>query len=190
MEQILFIKNMVCDRCISAVKKVLQEANIAYQDITLGEVSLKNQPNESQLKQLQTNLTQLGFELIDNRKSQIINKVKTLIIEEVFKNANRKKEGENYSSFLEKEIAMDYSNLSSLFSSIEGRTIESYIISQKIERVKELLVYDQLTLSEIAWEMRYSSIQHLSRQFKKVTGLTPSHFREIGSKKRKKIDDV
>ena len=181
---------MVCDRCIMAIEKVLQEANILYHDIALGEITLPQQLSKTQLETLNKSLAGLGFELIDDRKSQIINRVKTLIIEEIFKNANLKNEEENYSTFLEREIGMEYSHLSGLFSSIEGRTIENYIISQKIERVKELLVYDQLSLSEIAWDLKYSSVQHLSRQFKKQTGLTPSHFRKVGSQKRKNIDKV
>ena len=130
-----------------------------------------------------------GFELVDNRKSRIIDQIKTTIIELVHHH-KEKPDHINISDFLAKEMGYDYSYLSNLFSSVEGTTIEKYHIHQKIEKVKELLVYDELTLNEISFNLGYSSVQHLSNQFKKITGLSPSHFKKLKAFKRKPLDEV
>ena len=134
-------------------------------------------------------LKENGFEVIDDRKSQLIDNIKTLIIEKIH-HAKGSFEPINSSDYIAREIGSDYSYLSNLFSSVEGITIEKYIINQKIEKVKELLVYNELSLSEISCQLGYSSVQHLSSQFKKVTGLTPTHFKKLGGNKRKSIDEV
>ena len=137
---------------------------------------------------MKTALEKVGFELIDNRKGQLIERAKTLLIELVHRQNNELRT--NLSDYLSQQLGHDYSSLSTLFSEVEGTTIEKFYIAQKIERVKELLVYDELSLSEIAHLLNYSSVAHLSNQFKKITGLTPSHFKQIGAVKRKPLDEL
>lgn len=186
---ILHIKNMVCNRCIKVVNEELTNLKYTVLLIELGEVHLKENLNDDDLNKISQVLTDNGFELINDRKSQIINRIKTLIIEYIHYD-REKPDHENLSEFLGKELGHDYSYLSNLFSSVEGITIEKYLIHQKIEKVKELLVYDELTLNEISFRLGYSSVQHLSNQFKKTTGLTPSHFKKIKINKRNPLDKV
>lgn len=187
---ILFIKNMVCDRCIRTVEAILEELGFEPLAIQLGRVELEKPPGAKLLEELAGRLDQEGFSLIRDRNAQVVNMIKSLILEDVFEEEKRKRESENYSEFLSRQIGMDYSRLSSLFSQLEGRTIEKYIIFQKIERVKEMLSYGDQTLSEIAWQLGYSSVQHLSKQFKKTTGITPSQFRIQGHPGRKGLDEI
>lgn len=185
----LYIKNMVCDRCKAAVKQDLERLSIDYKSISLGMVELNTMPAETQLSDLRNSLTQQGFELIEDKTARLISRIKAVVIEFV-REHDRHSAKTKFSEFLTEKLHKDYSSLSKLFSDVEGVTIEKYLILQKIEHVKELLVYDELNLSEIAYELNYSSIQHLSNQFKKVTGLTPSHFKKIGLLKRKPLDKV
>lgn len=187
MAEKLYIKNMVCNRCIIVVQQELDKLGIGFSAIRLGEVDLaeKLQPEKSDA--IRAALAAVGFELIDDRKSKLIGQVKNIIIDVVH---HQKKLRTNLSDHLAEQIGKDYSYLSNLFSDIEGTTIEQYTIHQRIERVKELLVYGELTLSQIAHDMGYSSVAHLSNQFKKVTGLTPSHFKGIKDKKRTPIDQI
>lgn len=180
---------MVCNRCIKVVREELTKIGYQVGPIELGKVEIQNQVNKSELEKINEVLNDNGFELIDDRKSRIIDQIKTAIIELVHYD-KEKAEHINISDFLSGEIGYDYSYLSNLFSSVEGTTIEKYIIHQKIEKVKELLVYDEYTLNEIAFHLGYSSVQHLSNQFKKVTGLSPSHFKKIKEFKRKPLDEV
>jgi AraC-like DNA-binding protein len=185
----LHIKNMVCNRCIKVVREEIQKLGYDIDAIELGEVDLKGSIHDEDREKIKQMLEENGFELIDDRKGMIINKIKTLIIEYI--HYDREKPGyQNLSDLLSAEMGRDYSYLSNLFSSVEGITIEKYLILQKIEKVKELLVYDELSLNEIAWQLGYSSAQHLSQQFKKVTGLTPTHFKMIREKKRNPLDQV
>jgi YesN/AraC family two-component response regulator len=154
----------------------------------LGEVTLEKELTADQKEQLHQALLDLGFEPIDSKKGRIIEKIKTVIINMVHHSDHDEKT--NLSDLLSKALHHDYNYLSNLFSEVEGITIEKYFIAQKIEKVKELLVYDELSLSEIALRMNYSSVAYLSNQFKKVTGLTPSHFRQIREEKRKPLDKV
>jgi AraC family transcriptional regulator len=180
---------MVCDRCKAAVKNELDRNKIQYENIELGEVALREIPSEKQLTSFQKSITDLGFELIENKSARLVNQIKSIAIDWVLgKEVENKKW--KFSSYLADKLTKDYNYLSNLFSSIEGTTIEHYLINQKIERVKELLVYDEFSLSEIANQLSYSSVQHLSNQFKKVTGLTPSHFKKMGAIKRKALDKV
>jgi len=180
---------MVCSRCIKVVKEELAGLGYTIRNIELGEVALKETLAADDLETIARLLSDNGFELIDDRKSQIINRIKTLIIE--FIHYDREKPVQmNLSEYLATELAHDYSYLSNLYSSVEGITIEKYLINQKIEKVKELLVYDELSLNEISYQLGYSSVQHLSNQFKKITGLTPSHFKKIKNKKRNPLDKV
>jgi AraC family transcriptional regulator len=185
----LLIKNMVCDRCIMAVKNELEKASIDFQTIALGEITLNNEPTNEQLSQFEAGISQLGFELIEDKTARTVSAIKNAVLEFV-RHPPEKKGSLKFSAFLSEKLHKDYNNLSNLFSSIEGTTIEQYLIRQKIERVKELLVYDELSLSQIAHELDYSSVQHLSNQFKKITGLTPSHFKQIGALKRTPLDKV
>lgn len=184
----LYIKNMVCSRCKMAVKSVFENIGINLLAVELGEVELKNDIPESQKSELLKNLRAFGFDLIDDRKSKTIDKIKTLIIDLVQnKNSDLKT---NLSEFLLQELNQDYNTLSNLFSEVENTTIEKYFISQKIEKVKELIMYNELSLSEIAYSLNYSSVSHLSNQFKKVTGFSPTYFKNLKLIKRKQIEDL
>ncbi len=184
----LYIKNMVCNRCVMVVKQELEKAGLQPENVILGEATIAGEISEGQKKVLVQRLNELGFEWMDDKKSRTIEKIKNLIIDLV-----HHLNGElsvNLSGYLSERLQQDYSYLSNLFSEVEGTTIEKYFIAQKIERVKELLVYDELTLSEIAYLLNYSSVAYLSNQFKKVSGLTPSHFKKIKEAKRIPIDLV
>ena len=185
----LYIKNMVCDRCIMVVKKELQSLNIEFQNIQLGEVELKAPISDSKATDLRDKLNGHGFEVLDDKKSAVITKIKSAIITLVHTNEiaelNKK-----LSVLLSEKLGMEYHYLSTLFSSIEGLTIEKYLILQRIERAKELLIYDEMTINEIAEVLGYSSVQHLSQQFKKITGLTPTHFKQLKEARRTPLDRV
>jgi len=188
--EILFVKNMVCRRCILAVEDVLKHSGISSEKVIIGEIHLSDNLTARQNDLLRANLVKIGLELIDNRASGMIEKIKTLVIKKARNEVDEKDKKIKLSSFLTKHLHHEYTYLSSTFSAVEGRTIENYFIEQRIEKVKELLVYKEMTLSEIAFEMEYSSVAHLSNQFKKTTGLTPSHFKQVGSTKRKLLDQV
>lgn len=183
-----FIKNMVCNRCIMVVQQVFDNLGYSPLRISLGEVETGCPISEEELEKLRKTLVGYGFELIDDTKSRIIEKIKNTIVQSIHHNHDEVKV--NYSDYIASHLNRDYAYLSSLFSEVEGTTIEKYIIHQKIERVKELLVYDELSLSEIADQMGYSNVAYLSNQFKKVTGLTPSHFKQVKENKRKPLDEV
>ncbi|MBS1666482.1 helix-turn-helix domain-containing protein [Chitinophaga defluvii] len=184
----LYIKNMVCNRCILVVQNELDKIGLDVKDIKLGEVMLGKEPTPEEKAILAKVLIPLGFEIIDDKKSRIIEKIKNVIIEVVHYQENDNKT--TLSDVLSDKLHHDYNYLSNLFSEVEGTTIEKYFIAQKIEKVKELLVYDELSLSEIAYRLNYSSVAYLSNQFKKVTGLTPSHFKQIREDRRKPLDEV
>lgn len=183
----LYIKNMVCPRCIMAVENILNHLNISALDIRLGEVVLKEDINKEQTSVLRKELGRLGFELLDNNQQQLIEQIKAIVIRQVH---YTDEQNLNISNILVSELHRDYSYLSKLFSTTEGITIEHFVILQKIERVKELLTYDQQTLSEIADELSYSSVAHLSAQFKKVTGLTPTQFKQQGIDLRRGLEEI
>ena len=186
---VLFIKNMVCKRCILAVTDVLERIGLSPQKVKLGEATLDIQGlDTTQRQKLEMELRALGFELADDRKSRIIEQIKNLIVEAVHYREESLKV--KYSKYISEHLHYDYPYLSKLFSDVEGITIEQYIIRQKIERVKELLVYDELSLEEIAFKTGYSSAAHLSSQFKKITGLSPGHFKTIGKQKRQALDEL
>ena|SRR5690606_22096182 len=184
----LFVKNMVCNRCILVVQNELDKLGIDVKNIKLGEVTLAKDLTIKEKDRLEEALVPLGFELIDDKKGRLIEKIKNIIIDLVHYQDNGTKT--NLSDILSDKLNHDYNYLSNLFSEIEGTTIEKYFIAQKVEKVKELLVYDELSLSEIALRLNYSSVAYLSNQFKKVTGLTPSHFKQIRQEKRKPLDKV
>jgi AraC-like DNA-binding protein len=184
----LYIRNMVCNRCKMVVKSELEKLGHHALGIELGEVTLPEELSKGQKAEIDKALQAVGFSLIDDKKSRLIEKTKTLIVELVHQNNSELKT--NLSDFLSARLDTDYKYITTLFSEVEGTTIEKYFIAQKIERVKELLVYGELSLSEIAYQLNYSSVAHLSAQFKKVTGLTPSHFKKIGSQRRSPLDEL
>jgi AraC-like DNA-binding protein len=185
----LYIKNMVCGRCIKVVKEELEKLNLNVERVVLGEavVSSNHEINENKIKSM---LELNGFELIDDRQAKTIEKIKVIIIELVQAQSEDKISNVSFSDYISRKIDKSYQYLSSLFSSHEGVTLETYYINQKIEKVKELLIYDELSLTEIAYRLGYSSVQHLSSQFKKITGLTPSKFKNLREKNRKALDKV
>lgn len=179
---------MVCNRCIMVVQNELDKLKVDVQSIKLGEVVLDKAFTSMQRENFGKTLISLGFEIIDDRRGRIIEKIKNTIIQMVHHQDNGTKT--NLSSVLSTQLNLDYNYLSNLFSDVEGTTIEKYLILQKIEKVKELLVYDELSLSQIAHQLNYSSVSYLSNQFKKVTGLTPSHFKQIKEYKRRPLDKL
>jgi AraC family transcriptional regulator len=172
------------------VEDILHKANIKFDIVQLGEIHLPSELSETKREKLSDELAKVGFELIDNRSGGLVEKIKQLTLKKARNDVSEAEQKQNLSNYLSAKLHHEYTYLSSLFSSVEGRTIESFYIHQRIEKAKELLVYAEKTLSEIADELDYSSVAHLSAQFKKVTGLTPSHFREIGAAKRKTLDGV
>lgn len=167
---------MVCPRCISAVQGVLSDLRIDYQEVKLGEIELKTNLSEEQYPELQNQLKSLGFELIESRQKEIIEKIK-LSVRSYLAEGNERKV--KLSAYISQNLPFDYSYLSDLFSSVEGITIEKYFIQLRIEKVKEYLVYNKYSLAEIAQITGYSSSQHLSTQFKQLTGLSPGHFKDL-----------
>ncbi|MBL4877278.1 MAG: helix-turn-helix transcriptional regulator [Hyphomonas sp.] len=188
MNETIHIKNMVCPRCISAVSNILELLEIPYVSIKLGEVKLLSTLNAKTKNNLSKALQNSGFSLIDDRKSQLIEQMKTLVVEKI--HHSNDETDLKWADIISGELNLDYKYLSSLFSSVESITFEQYIINQKIERVKELIVYDELTLSEIAFQLHYSSVAYLSNQFKKITGMTPSQFKKSMDKNRKSLDEI
>ncbi len=186
---IIHIKNMVCDRCVMAVSELFHQMGLYPTSVHLGQVEIDDAHwSDDRLEQIDAELAKLGFERIDDRRSRIIEQIKKVVIETMRTDMSRM--SQKWSELISDKLHYDYTYLSGLFSSVEGITLEQYIIRQKVERTKELLVYDEFSLSEIAWQLGYSSTAHLSNQFKKVTGLPPSHFRSLGADRRKPIDKV
>lgn len=184
----LHIKHMVCSRCKMVVRSELEKAGIDFASVELGEVELNTAINDEKLKKLESGLKHYGFELIDDKKSRMIEKIKNNLVHLVHHSDDIIKT--NMSDYIADKLHYDYTYLSNLFSEVEGTTIEKYFIAQRIERVKELLVYDELSLSEIADMLGYSSVAYLSGQFKKVTGLTPSFYKSLKEHKRKSIEEI
>jgi AraC family transcriptional regulator len=184
----LLIKNMVCQRCVLTVENIFNDLKIPFHKISLGEVDLESKLSDDELKKVDERLNTVGFELIEKRVNKIIADIKKAVID--YLSLGMDNESLKLSSFIIKKIPYDYSYLSDLFSTIEGKTIEQFFILSRIEKVKELLVYDQLSLTEISYQTGFSSVHHLSAQFKKVTGLTPSHFKRIAAEKRKYLDKL
>lgn len=177
---------MVCPRCISAVEHVFNDVNIPTDSIKLGEVITSQCINQNQKIELANRLKAEGFELLEDKETQLVTQIKSLIITQIHhQNTNQKV---NYSTLLSDRLNKEYSTLSKLFSSVEGITIERYILKQKIERVKELLFYNQFSLSEIADQLQYSSVAHLSSQFKRETGMTPTAFKNMKKPGHESLD--
>ena len=183
-----YIKNMVCNRCIMAVEQVLTSLHLTPLHVELGRAVVQEEPDAALRIRLREALEALGFELLDDRRMQLIEQVRNALVELVhYRNSDLR---ENLSDYLATRCRTDYSTLSRLFSEVTGNTIEKYFITLKIERVKELLVYDELSLSEIADLLHYSSTAHLSAQFKSVTGLTPTRFKQEKQNLRRPLDSL
>jgi AraC family transcriptional regulator len=189
METTLYIKNMVCDRCIKVVSEELTNVGYEVIKIKLGEAVIDNADKKLDLDVIRNVLLKNGFELVDDKHSKLIEKIKVLIIEKIH-HQTEKLEKFSFSKYLSNELGVNYSQLSSVFSSCEGVTIEKFIIKQKIEKVKELLTYNELTLSEIAFKLGYSSVQHLSNQFRQITGLNPTYFKKLKDHRRNPLDHL
>ena len=184
----LYIKNMVCSRCKMVVKSELEKLGLHPLAVDLGEVEIAADLEGYQRQDVHAALQKFGFALLDDKKSVVIERVKNLIVDLVQNKNNQLKT--NLSYYLSRELNHDYTYITNLFTQVEGTTIEQYFIAQKIERVKELLVYDEMSLSEISYQLNYSSVSHLSKQFKKVTGLTPSHYKQLKEKKRNPLEEL
>ncbi|MGV3632389.1 MAG: helix-turn-helix domain-containing protein [Bacteroidota bacterium] len=184
----IFIKNMVSNRCKLVVKEELRKLGLHFIVVDLGEVEIMEDLTNEQREQLREALQVSGLELMDDKRAVLIEKIKTVIIEMVHHSDEMIKV--NFSDYLSEKLKHDYTYMANLFSEIQGMTIAQFIISHKIERIKELIIYDELNITEIAWKMNYSSVAHLSNQFKKVTGLSPSHFKQLKERRRSPIEEI
>ncbi|HAG16161.1 MAG TPA: AraC family transcriptional regulator [Bacteroidales bacterium] len=179
---------MVSNRCKIAVKEALKKLRLHFIVVDLGEVEIMENLSFEQKEQLKDALGQIGLELMIDKRAVLIEKIKNVIVEMVHHTDEIIKT--NFSVFLSEKLNHDYTYLANLFSEVQGTTIEHFIITHKIERIKELIIYDELSISEIAWKMNYSSVAHLSNQFKKATGLSPSHFKQLKNKRRSPIEEI
>lgn len=184
----IYIKNMVCLRCIMLVRELLESEGHQVEDVQLGYAAVKGELNARQLRQLDEALRQLDLSLICDKKEVLTERVKNLVIEMIHHSGELPKI--NYSTYLSEQLSLNYTYISNTFSELTGTTIENYIISNKIERVKELLMYDELSLTQIADIMHYSSVAHLSNQFKKITGYTPSWYKKQKKKRRLALEEL
>jgi AraC-like DNA-binding protein len=183
----LYIKNMVCRHCIEAVKRTLEALDIQFDDVALGEVHFPGPVSAAQTEDFDQALKPLGFEVLSDKRTRIIEQVKTTLMEVL---RSEIPVDFRLSIFLQNQLGKEYSAISKVFSEVEGITIERYLILLKVERIKELMVYDELSLAEIADQLGYSSPAHLSGQFKQVTGLPPSHFKKIAAEKRLPLNEI
>ena len=179
---------MVSARCKMAVKEELKKLGLHFIIVDLGEVEIMENISVEQQEQLKIGLLNSGLELMDDKRAVLIEKIKNTIIEMVHHTDEMIKI--NFSDFLSEKLNLDYTYLANLFSEVQGTTISQFMIAHKIERIKELIIYDELNITEIAWKMNYSSVAHLSNQFKKVTGLSPSHFKQLRDKRRRPIEEI
>ncbi|MFC1785049.1 AraC family transcriptional regulator [Candidatus Neomarinimicrobiota bacterium] len=187
--KILKIKNMVCPRCIKVVKEELEKLGYETSIERLGSATIKYGVNQLDLNKISTILNENGFELLVEKNAKLIDELKSLIIDLIY-TEKLEELNINLSGYLSNKLNHDYSHLSTLFSSVEGITVEKYFILQKIERVKELLIYDELSLSEISYKLGYGNVQYLSTQFKKITGMSPSEFKALRNRARNSIDKI
>ena len=183
-----YIKNMVSIRCKMVVKAVLENLGLHYSKVDLGELEIIGPLTVSKVEQLKSDLLKFGFELLSDKKSIIVEKIKNTVVEMI--HYADELPDKKFSYYLSEKLNYDYTYLANLFSEVKGMSIQHFIIAHKIERVKELMMYENLTLTEIAWKLHYSSVAHLSIQFKKTTGLTPTHFKKMRHKRRKALEDL
>lgn len=185
----LMIQNMVCDRCVESVQQLFRSMDIPIQELELGRAETKRILTPGQLEEVAKGLESRGFALIQNREAELVGRVKVELLH-YLRHLEEQDHPEKLSTFIAGKLHYNYSYLSKLFSDVEGETVETYLIRLKIERVKELLAYQNLTLSEIAWQLNYSSVQYLSNQFKKVTGETVTRYRKRGTTERIPLDKL
>lgn len=188
MKTILHIRNVVCHRCILTVKDILVRNNIKYNDVRLGEVELAEELSQNQLENLEDEFQKVGFEIIATKNERIVNRIKSIIIEGVYEDKNFS--NKNLSVILTERLHFDYSHLSSMFSAVEGQSIQNFQNKIKIERIKELLEYEEFSISEIADNLGYGNAAYLSTSFKKATGVSPSQYRLLNKKSRNSLDKV
>lgn len=188
MSTTLFIKYMVSLRCKMMVKEELKKLGLHYVIVDLGMIEILEDISDEQRILLKERLKKSGLQLLDNKKSILIDKIKSLIIEMI--HYSEELPNVNYSDYISEKLGYDYTYLSNIFSEVKGTTIQHFIILHKIEKVKELLIYDELSLTEISYRMHYSSVAHLSNQFKKITGLTPTYYKQLKNKRRQNLEDV
>jgi len=186
---IYIIKNMVCARCIKTVTGIFQQEGLEIKNVRLGVIELYKEPGAGRLNKIRNNLASEGFEMLDDQRVKLIEQIKNEIVNLVHY-GELDEMHRNLSDLITDKLHKDYNYLSNLFSSVEGTTIEQYFILQKIEKVKELLVYDELSLNQIAFKLGYSSVAHLSSQFKKITGSTPSQFKKLNEPHRRHLDKI
>ena len=184
----LYIKYMVSLRCKMMVKEELVKLGLHYVIVDLGMVEILEDISKEQREQLRANLFKIGLELLDDKKSILIEKIKNVIIEMIHYSEALPKV--NYSDYISKKLGYNYTYLANIFSEVKGITIQQFIIMHKIERVKELLLYEELNLTEISYKLHYSSVAHLSNQFKKITGLTPSYYKKLKQKRKRNLEDL
>jgi len=179
---------MVSTRCKMAVKELFKNLGIVYSSVELGEVEIAEILSDENLEELKISLLNIGFELIEDRRAILIERIKNIIIEMVHHSDNQIKV--NFSDYLSEKLKYDYTYMANVFSEVQGISIEQFIISHKVERIKEYIIYDELNMTEIAIKMNYSSVAHLSGQFKKVTGLTPSYFKKLKLRRLEPIENI
>jgi len=184
----LYIKYMVSARCKMVVKEELKKLGLHFIVVDLGEVEIMENISPEEREQLKIAFQNDGFELMDDKRAVLIEKIKNAIVQMVHYTDDPIKI--NFSDYLSEKLNHDYTYLANLFSEVQGTTIEQFVINHKIERIKELIIYDELNITEIAWKMNYSSVAHLSNQFKKMTGLSPSHFKQLKVKRRSPIEEI
>jgi len=184
----IYVKNMACESCKVVVRKTLQELHISTLKVELGEIETKENISDADKKELNRRIKKVGLELLEKKQGILIEKIRKVMIQYIYK--SDEKPNTKFSVLLSKELNYDYTYLANFFSEVEATTIEQFIISLKIERIKELIIFGEDTLSEIAYKLHYSSVAHLSKQFKKTTGLTPSHFRALKEKRRLTIQSI
>lgn len=186
----LMIKNMVCPRCTMSVKSVLVKAGLNVKSVSLGEAVVDDNLTEKQIQSLEIKFQKLGFELIKDRRIEIAEKIKNIIVELVYWSDEKEPLRTKYSNYISEKLNLEYHYLSNLFSDVAGMTIEKYLINQRIERAKELIAYGEKSFQEIASLLNYGSIHHFSNQFKSITGLSPTLFKKLKDKKRKGINEI
>ncbi|AEE53485.1 helix-turn-helix domain-containing protein [Haliscomenobacter hydrossis] len=184
----LYIKYMLSNRCKMAVKEELKKLGLHFVVVDLGEVEIMEELSAEQHRQLRAGLLGIGLELMEDKKGVLIEKIKKAISDML--NQSEETDKVNFSDFLSEKLDQEYTFLANLFSEVQGITIAQYIIARKVELIKDLILFDQLSITEIAWKMNYSSVAHLSNQFKKVTGLTPSQFKQLKNKKRNPVEEI
>lgn len=184
----LYVRNMACLSCKVVVKEALEELQIEPVKVELGEVETRQELSDAEKQKLNSKIKKVGLELLESKQGAIIEKIRKVVVDYVYH--TEEKLITNFSDYLSKKLNYNYTYLANLFSEVEASTIEQYVIAMKIERIKELIMFDDMTLTEISYKLHYSSVAHLSAQFKKVTGLTPTHFKRLKNKRRIAIQNL